>query len=162
MIGHMLPMPEPATPAHDHAGHGTGQGPELAHSGMGGMVLGVTVLPDASAKAAEPPAWHAERKLQLRTLYHALKRHAAEHGGKFPAGQSDPGLEADLWSSPHPSGVRYLYVPPTDGNGKARPLAYEPEVFGPERYVLFTDGEVRNEMLDALVAWIDLVIADPS
>jgi uncharacterized protein len=25
-----------------------------------------------------------------------------------------------------------------------------------------TDGEVRNEMLDALVAWIDLVIADPS
>lgn len=29
------------------------------------MVLGVTVLPDASAKAAEPPAWHAQRKLQL-------------------------------------------------------------------------------------------------
>lgn len=36
---------------------------EAGHSGMGGLVLGITVLDDKAHSQA--PAWHAERKLQL-------------------------------------------------------------------------------------------------
>ena len=46
------------TPAHEHA-----YPAETQHAGMGGLVLGITVL--GGTGTGKPPIWHAERKLQL-------------------------------------------------------------------------------------------------
>jgi FtsP/CotA-like multicopper oxidase with cupredoxin domain len=46
------------TPAHDHS-----YPAETQHAGMGGLVLGITVV--GGTESAKPPVWHTERKLQL-------------------------------------------------------------------------------------------------
>jgi FtsP/CotA-like multicopper oxidase with cupredoxin domain len=45
-------------PAHEHS-----YPAETQHAGMGGLVLGITVV--GRTESAKPPVWHAERKLQL-------------------------------------------------------------------------------------------------
>jgi len=64
MLVHMSPPERPPwntpAPAADHAyAHGTGPDP----AGMGGLVLGITVLADKPEPKS--PVWQAERKLQL-------------------------------------------------------------------------------------------------
>lgn len=46
------------TPAHEHS-----YPAETQHAGMGGLVLGITVV--GGSERAKPATWHAERKLQL-------------------------------------------------------------------------------------------------
>jgi hypothetical protein len=69
MLVHMLPpewemlvgKPEPGaltTAAREHS-----YPRETQHAGMGGLVLGITVL--GGSESARSTTWHAERKLQL-------------------------------------------------------------------------------------------------
>jgi hypothetical protein len=95
--------------------------------------------------AAAPPdeSPEDERRQQLARLKEALWRYARDHGGSFPPSRSDPAVPGRLWRLPDHSGLRYVYAggaaTPFDGV----PLAYEPDVY-PERWVLFSDGEVRR------------------
>lgn len=62
MLGHMSPPEPPLGPSSAAVSVHT-HGADSVASGMGGLVLGITVLADKSD--LQPAAWHAERKLQL-------------------------------------------------------------------------------------------------
>src|SRR5712692_8058432 len=73
MLAHMTPDmsrggPDPA------AEYDSGHKSEPGSGGMAGLVLGITVLPKPGA--SPPPAWKAERKLQVLLEEHAGKRPA--------------------------------------------------------------------------------------
>lgn len=105
----------------------------------------------ATAPAPRPiPESDADRRLALDRLRGALWRYAEAHDGKFPADRSDAGIAAELWRLPDPSGLRYVYVPGLAVDAGAYPLAYEPGLFGPERWTLLADGSTRLMTLDAI------------
>jgi hypothetical protein len=98
-------------------------------------------------KPGEPPpdeALEAARRERLERLKDALLGYARSHDGRFPPSQSDEAVGKDVWRVPGPSGMSYVYV-----GGKADlfdplPLALEPEVFGGRRWVLYTNGSMRQ------------------
>jgi hypothetical protein len=84
-----------------------------------------------------------ERRHKLEELRFALWDQAGSNGGTFPESRDTADVPADLWKVPHPSGVRYLYTGGLKRKGPVRPLAWEPELFGERRLVLFTNGSIR-------------------
>ena len=64
------------------------------------------------------------------------------HEGRLPAAQSKPAIAAEFWEMPGPASMRYLYVPSLKIGEPAQVLAYEPAVYGDERFVLSTNGEI--------------------
>ena len=85
-----------------------------------------------------------QRRQHLAVLQKALWTYAATHGGKFPA-ESDLAMEASLWEMPGGGGMRYLYRLRQEGDKLGRspePLACEPEIYGPNRLVLTTGGQI--------------------
>jgi hypothetical protein len=87
------------------------------------------------------------RREKLQDLRFALWEYARTHGGQLPSPAAMSEVPAERWQLPGPSGLRYIYA----GTGRGtRPLAYEPEVFGPERFVLFSNGDVRRLRSDEL------------
>jgi hypothetical protein len=97
---------------------------------------------DPAPPAAEPS--DGPRYEQLQRLQLALWEYAHGHGGRFPPDRSAPEVPAERWQTPDPSRMRYVYVPGATTGGEPVPLAYEPEVYGPERLVLLTNGEIRR------------------
>lgn len=95
-----------------------------------------------------------ERKDTLIKLKDALWKYADEHHGNFPAAQSDPAIPASLWIVPDLSGMTYVYPPSPPGRGaggeSGTPLAFEPELFGTDRLVLCTDGQIRTMTSDEI------------
>jgi hypothetical protein len=90
-----------------------------------------------------------ERKERLGALKDALWKYADAHDNKFPSEKSDPALPASIWDVPHPSEAKYLYVggrryeERRPGREAPIPVAFEPELFGPERLVLCANGDIR-------------------
>jgi hypothetical protein len=85
-----------------------------------------------------------QRRQHLAALQKALWAYAATHGGKFPA-QSDSAVDASLWEVPGGGGMHYLYVSGKKADNAAdspEPLACEPEMYGPNRLVLTTGGQI--------------------
>jgi hypothetical protein len=91
-----------------------------------------------------PPADSLEttRRQKLEELRFALWEYARSHGGEFPSTLTAAGIPEERWRVPDPSGIRYVYLGSLTA-GKAAPLACEPEVFGPRRFVLFRNGDIR-------------------
>lgn len=91
-----------------------------------------------------------KRHEQLEKLRGALWAYAVQHQGEFPAARTDPAVPAALWKLPDPSGVQYLYV---GGklDGQSLPLAFEPEIYGNQRMVLYSNGEIRLVHNEALL-----------
>jgi hypothetical protein len=83
------------------------------------------------------------REQKLAGLRAALWKYAEEHDGQFPSDASAMGLPAETWQVPDASGMRYLYLGGQSIGPKIRPLAWEPELYGPRRLVLLTSGEIR-------------------
>lgn len=81
------------------------------------------------------------RRQKIDELRFSLWDHARKNGGQFPSTLDGAGFPRERWNVPGPSAMRYLYSVP-NGNGVDRPLAWEPEVFGPQRLVLFRDGTI--------------------
>lgn len=102
---------------------------------------------DTAARDAERDV---KRRGHLEKLRGALWAYAVQHQGQFPASRTDPAVPAELWKLPDPSGVEYLYL---GGKLEARPapVAFEPEVYGSERMVLYSNGEIRLVDNDALL-----------
>src|SRR5207253_2605899 len=83
------------------------------------------------------------RRRQIDGLRVALWRYARAHDGRFPSDRTAADFSRPTWQVPGPSGALYVYA----GGRRVdddRPLAYEPEVFGPRRLVLLANGEVRE------------------
>src|SRR5262249_30092928 len=90
------------------------------------------------------------REQQLGVLRSALWQYARTHDGRFPADAAVSDIAAECWQLPGKSGLRYRYVAGLSIDEKPVPLAYEPGVFGAERWVLFTDGTVKRLSADEL------------
>lgn len=100
------------------------------------------------SSSPSPPATDEKlvllRRERLDSLRAALWRYAASHDAHFPPDRSDTEIPKDRWQLPDPSGMRYLYVPGQSPDRGETPLAYEPEIFGPQRLVLLTSGDIRS------------------
>lgn len=100
-------------------------------------------------RLANPPKTEPEesldrvRKAKLATLRSVLWFYAETHGGQLPADIAGSGLPPQVWQTPDASGMRYVYVGGQIAGRGSTPLAYEPELYGPRRLVLLTDGDVR-------------------
>lgn len=92
----------------------------------------------------------AARRQKLDALRFALWDYARTHNGEFPPDRSPSGIAATAWELPGPTGLRYLYVGPKT-TGPTSPLAYEPELDGPQRLVLLTNGEIKTMTVDEIV-----------
>ncbi|HUE71067.1 MAG TPA: hypothetical protein VMP01_09275 [Pirellulaceae bacterium] len=90
------------------------------------------------------------RREHLQRLGSALALHAARHGSKFPASQSELAEDAALWHVPQVRDQQYQYVSGLSASGTSRPLVYEPACFDGDVLVLFTDMHVRAMGVDEL------------
>jgi hypothetical protein len=100
------------------------------------------------AQPPEPPSddgrLEQARKEKLEALRWALWEYARSHANAFPPDRSVSEIPAETWKSPDPSGLRYVYVAGLHAGQGASPLAYEPELFSPPRFVLLSNGEIRR------------------
>lgn len=97
-------------------------------------------VPTAATATAVPH--EAERLQTLDRLRVALWTYARHHGGSFPPSSPPPEIPEDLWRLPDPSGMRYLYRPGQVADRGASLLAYEPNLFGKDRFALLTSGQI--------------------
>jgi hypothetical protein len=90
-----------------------------------------------------------EKLQQWRT---ALWQLAEEHQGQLPQELSADEMDPQLWETPDASQVKYIYVGGRRVDGPAAPIVYEPGIYGRERLVLMTTGEIRNMPIDQIQA----------
>ncbi len=142
-------------------------GKALAFVGLWGLLfLLVLTMVNGSRELMTPGAWERNgltyqvrqpappvgtddsldrnRRQQLERLRTALWDYARSHDGKFPSTREDAAIPSDLWQVPDPSAMLYLYQGGTASAIDGKPLAYEPEIFGAERWVLLTNGQMQR------------------
>lgn len=106
-------------------------------------------------KLAEPPPANPSpsapeenleqaRQMKLQDLRFALWQYAQTHEGRFPPSTTEPGIRADLWRVPGPTGATYRYVAGRVPNQGAELVAFEPEVFDGSRWAILSNGELRR------------------
>jgi hypothetical protein len=96
---------------------------------------------DDAAKAAARQL-DRERRQALDRLRTALWTYARHHDGKFPANSSPPEIPEETWVVPDPSAMRFLYTKGLTADKGKTPLAYEPGIFGKDRFILLSNGEI--------------------
>jgi hypothetical protein len=96
------------------------------------------------AHEASPPAPQRadDRRAHLQNLQAALWQYAAKHAGRLPDNDRPADIAAELWELPGFFGVRYLYVAGLRTGDSRQIVAYEPNVYGDQRFVLRANGEV--------------------
>ncbi len=82
------------------------------------------------------------RHYKLVQLRDALWHFAEEHQGQFPIKTMPSHIDEAIWFEPTGQ-LRYHYVEGLSITPSPVPLAYEPDVYGQERMVLFTNGHVE-------------------
>ena len=106
---------------------------------------------EAAAKSAASLR-DLDRRHALDRLRLVLWTYARQHDGRFPATSSPPEIPDEAWIVPDPSGLRYVYTSGLVADQGKTPLAYEPGVFGDDRFVLLSDGEIVRLSSDKLRA----------
>jgi hypothetical protein len=91
-----------------------------------------------------------DRRRALDRLRIALWTYARGQGGRFPTDDARAEIPAEAWRVPDPSGMRYLYEGGRVADEGHAILAYEPGLFGAERLVLRTDGQIVPMSADML------------
>ena len=92
----------------------------------------------------------SERRAKLQSLFFALQLYAKDHEGKFPI-KSEELPQREVWQLPGERiRTNYRYVAPQGTLQVTAPLAFEPEVFGNTRFVLFGDGRILKLESDEL------------
>lgn len=83
-----------------------------------------------------------ERRRSLDRLRAALWTYARHHEGHFPTSATPPEVPEDVWDLPDPSGLHYVYVPGLVADRGDSLLAYEPGLYGKDRFALRTSGAI--------------------
>jgi hypothetical protein len=96
------------------------------------------------APAISDQEWEQRRYQKLERLGAALLSYARTHKGRFPDDPRDLGIDDEAWTTPDPSGMRYLYGAGRPGSGGRAVLAYEPDIFGRDVLVLRVDGTIER------------------
>lgn len=89
------------------------------------------------------PALTARRE-RLERLRLELWRYAAQHAGAFPPHDLVAEIPAVDWETGDPSGARFIYAAGATPDREAVPLVWEPGLYGAERYVLLSNGDVTR------------------
>jgi hypothetical protein len=113
-------------------------------------------LPKDSPPAQQPDSRDAERREKLVQLRTALWEYAQANHNRFPADRDTGSISTERWRVPDPSGMRYVYVPGRTPDEGAEPLAYEPGIFGLQRWVLLTSGEIKQMDVKDIVALLPM------
>jgi hypothetical protein len=92
----------------------------------------------------------AARRLQLERLRRELWSWAEKNGGRFPPHDLVPEIPSDAWRVPDPSGIRFGYLAGLSPDASATVLVYEPGIFGKDRLVLYSNGEIATLNAEAL------------
>ncbi len=87
----------------------------------------------------------AERTKKLENLRFALWQFAATHAGRFPAETEAAEMPNSIWEVPDPSAMRYVYVAGLTVKSAESCLIAEPDLFGSERLVLWTNGQITTQ-----------------
>jgi hypothetical protein len=90
------------------------------------------------------------RREAIARLSRALWLYAQNHDGRFPSGRDVSEISDTLWHIPESAGIRYVYIAGLKPDLGPFPLAYEPGVFGPDRWVLFADGTIQRMTLSKI------------
>ncbi|AGC46816.1 hypothetical protein MYSTI_05539 [Myxococcus stipitatus DSM 14675] len=90
------------------------------------------------------------RRQRLDELRLALWAYAADHGRVFPASDHGPELAPARWKVLGDSGMHFIYVGGQKADESSLPLAYEPGIFGRERWVLFANGDIQRLPIEAI------------
>jgi hypothetical protein len=84
------------------------------------------------------------RQVRMEELRRVLLEYSRSHEGRFPADRLDSAIGVEKWRVPGSSGMNYVYVGGLSAIGQPPTLlAFEPDVFGPQRLGLFTNGDIR-------------------
>ncbi|MBM7112776.1 hypothetical protein [Archangium primigenium] len=113
---------------------------------------GTTYTLTREGPPAEGELAREARRQRLEELREALWVHAARNGQAFPASDLSPELPEARWRVVGASGLHFIYVGGQKADGPRAPLAYEPGLFGPTRWVLFTDGDIRAVPIEEIHA----------
>ena len=101
-------------------------------------------LNDAPKPPTEPERESMPHAHSLNQLRIALWTYARGHGGRFPQNDKVPEIPDEVWRVPDPSDIQYVYVGGQTADRGSTPLAWEPGIFGKDRLVLFSSGEIRR------------------
>jgi hypothetical protein len=80
------------------------------------------------------------RREALDRLRAALWKYAATHQGRFPTSESISEIPEMAWRIADPSGLHFVYQPGLAADEGIDAVAYEPGLFGQDRWLLLTDG----------------------
>jgi hypothetical protein len=105
---------------------------------------GITYRLARKAGPAPDEAGDAARKEKMERLKEALWQYARTHSGHFPGNRHDAAIPEELWRLPDSSGMRYVYAGGEATLFDGVPVAYEPDVYSGDRWVLFSDGSLRQ------------------
>jgi hypothetical protein len=101
------------------------------------------------------------RREALDRLRVQLWRYAQAHDGRFPTAETMGDVPPKAWQIADASGLRFVYRPGLVADEGASPLAYEPGLFGPERWALLTDGTLKKMSIAEIREAISPVHAKP-
>ena len=90
------------------------------------------------------PAMESTRMTSMAQLRAAIFDYARSHDGKFPPNDFVPEILEKIWQSPDAAGTRYVYLGGFATNNTTDLIAYEPEKFGEQRFVLFGNGQIMQ------------------
>jgi hypothetical protein len=90
------------------------------------------------------------RREAIMRLRGALWLYAQNHDGRFPSRQDVSEIPDALWRIPESVSIRYVYIAGLKPDLGPFPLAYEPGIFGPDRWVLFADGTIQRMALSEI------------
>jgi hypothetical protein len=93
---------------------------------------------DSATKNGDP-----KRRAKLEDLRQTLWQYADTHHGQFPPDKRSTEIPKENWQTTDPSGISYIYMPGRTV-GTVQILAFEPELFGTARWVLFASAEIRQ------------------
>jgi hypothetical protein len=85
-----------------------------------------------------------QRRRQLEQLRDALLDYARAHDGQFPPSVTDPAIPSQLWRLPDTPNMHYFYLGGKMSFPKGQPLVHEPEIYVSERFLLFSNGDIRK------------------
>ena len=90
------------------------------------------------------------RRQQIERLRAALWQYAEQNEGRFPPDDYAPGIAETVWTVLDPSQLHYVYVSGSLADGPRMPLSFEPGIYGRDRYVLYTTGEIELQTVEEI------------
>jgi hypothetical protein len=125
---------------------------------LGLFMLLILVMISGAREILTPGAWYRqgshyrpndvgnaeERQQTIGVLRATLMQYAHNHDGHFPPHDYVGDIPSKVWEAPDSAGTRYIYLGGLTLAQTNALLVCEPQNFGDERLVIFTDGSIQK------------------